>query len=240
MFQIEIFLAVQNLFNESVGIGTDSTSTIFLSHFSATQNPNSCRNSAYMARKKWLDAHTWAYTAPPLLRIPRVQWPASLARRKWKWGLTPSKYYRKATHINSLLSSFRRLNEQQLPIFQRKERIDVGSNKQACAGFSGRRCLLYALFHVACNAEILISRACFNNVNSAREKLHGDVFRIDNVHGSTPIEFLIGIELKCHLVLSRSKKTAVNPWKAYAMPIIDVINAENWHAFYLEHMIDRL
>ena len=23
--------------------------------------------------KKWLDAHTWAYTAPPLLRIPRVQ-----------------------------------------------------------------------------------------------------------------------------------------------------------------------
>lgn len=41
--------------------------TIFLSHFSATQNSNSCRNSAYMARKKWLDAHTWAYTAPPLL-----------------------------------------------------------------------------------------------------------------------------------------------------------------------------
>ena len=47
--------------------------TPFLSHFSATQNSNSCRNSVYMARKRWPDAHTWACTAPPLSRISRAQ-----------------------------------------------------------------------------------------------------------------------------------------------------------------------
>ena len=123
--------------------------TIFLSHFSATQNSNSCRNSAYMARKKWLDAHTWAYTAPPLLRIPRVQWPASLARRKWKWGLTPSKYYRKATHINSLLSSFRRLNNSNFRFSKgKKELMLAATSKRAPAFQVGAVC--YMLCFMSC------------------------------------------------------------------------------------------